>query len=351
MKMSPLIRKFLLVISKGYTVAVSIRNRLFDKGWLKIHRLRNPVISIGNLTLGGTGKTPAVIEIGKILQRSGYTVSVLLRGYKGNYGGNPLLVPDGKDLKTTSLVAGDEALVIAKNLPGALVTVSKDRVKAGKWVEQWSSANIHLLDDGFQHRKLYRSLNLLLIDVTNPFGSEYLFPAGFLREPLKELRRADAVILTRTQNNVNYQPLIDQLHFLKSDIPCFLATQSLQSASEQSSQGTLLSFPLTGLRALAFAGIANPNQFFELLRKYQVDITKTICFRDHHRYTPRDLAKIQKQCQELKINTVITTEKDAENLPANALNGLRVVTVKVNFQFNGSGLSQMLSRTMKANLK
>ena len=90
---------------------------------------------------------------------------------------------------------------------------------------------------------------------------------------------------------------------------------------------------------------------FELLRKYQVDITKTICFRDHHRYTPRDLAKIQKQCQELKINTVITTEKDAENLPANALNGLRVVTVKVNFQFNGSGLSQMLSRTMKANLK
>mgnify|MGYP003321219454 CR=1 FL=1 len=234
MKMSPLIRKFLLVISKGYTVAVSIRNRLFDKGWLKIHRLRNPVISIGNLTLGGTGKTPAVIEIGKILQRSGYTVSVLLRGYKGNYGGNPLLVSDGKDLKTTSLVAGDEALVIAKNLPGALVTVSKDRVKAGKWVEQWSSANIHLLDDGFQHRKLYRSLNLLLIDVTNPFGSGYLFPAGFLREPLKELRRADAVILTRTQNNVNYQPLIDQLHFLKSDIPCFLATQSLQSASEQS---------------------------------------------------------------------------------------------------------------------
>ena len=192
---------------------------------------------------------------------------------------------------------------------------------------------------------------MLLIDVTNPFGSGYLFPAGFLREPLKELRRADAVILTRTQNNVNYQPLIDQLHFLKSDIPCFLATQSLQSASEQSSQGTLLSFPLTGLRALAFAGIANPNQFFELLRKYQVDITKTICFRDHHRYTPRDLAKIQEQCQELKINTVITTEKDAENLPANALNGLRVVTVKVNFQFNGSGLSQMLSRTMKANLK
>lgn len=339
-------RFFFQVISKGYELVVRLRNRLFDEGWLKIHRLKNPVISVGNLTLGGTGKTPTVITIGKILQQSGYTVSVLLRGYKGNYRGNPLLVSDGKNLKTNSLIAGDEALVIAKNLPGALVTVSKNRVKAGKWLERWKPVDVHILDDGFQHRKLYRCLNLLLIDTTNPFGSGLLFPSGYLREPVKGMERADAIILTRTQTNLNYQPLINQLQSVKSGIPCFLATQSLVSASERNSTGKSVKLPLTGHRVLAFAGIANPNQFFNLLRKYQVDLVKTICFRDHHRYTPRDFTEIQRQCQELEVNTVITTEKDIENIPDNSLTSLNVITVKVAFEFNGSGLPEMVSQTV-----
>lgn len=339
-------KSLLRFISKIYELLVRLRNKLYDRGWLKVHRLDRPVISVGNLTLGGTGKTPTVITLGKILQQSGYSVSVLLRGYKGHYGGGPLLVSDGNQLRTEASRAGDEALVIAKNLPTALVTVAKNRAAAGKWVESWSSVDVHLLDDGFQHRRVDRCLDLVLVDVTNPFGGGSIVPSGKLREPVEALRRADAVILTRTHPGNSYQPLITQVQHLKPDIPCFLAMQVLQSASERTAQGELVEVSLARCRALAFAGLANPKQFFDSLRDGQVELAETLYFPDHHRYTPRDLTAIRDRCRDLQIKTVITTEKDSENFLVSSLAPLRVLTVKVTFEFKGNGLRRLLAQVM-----
>ena len=194
------------LVATTYEQAVRLRNRGYEAGWFRVQRLNRPVISIGNLTLGGTGKTPTVIALGKMLQGAGYSVSVLLRGYKGRHRGGPLLVSDGRRIRSESALAGDEALVIARNLPGALVTVGKDRARAGRWIESRRPVDLHLLDDGFQHRKLHRCLDLVLVDVTNPFGGGQVVPAGQLREPLEALRRADAVILTRTRPRAGLRP-------------------------------------------------------------------------------------------------------------------------------------------------
>lgn len=339
-------KNLLRFISKIYELLVRLRNKLYDKGWFKIHRLDRPVISVGNLTLGGTGKTPTVITLAKILQQSGYSVSVLLRGYKGQYGDGPLLVSDGSQLRPEAARAGDEALVIAKNLPSALVTVAKNRGLAGKWIESWSSVDVHLLDDGFQHRKLDRCLNLVLIDVTNPFGGESIVPSGQLREPIEALSRADAVILTRTHPGNSYQSLISRVQHLKPGIPCFLAMQVLQSASDRTAQGELAAVPLAGCRALAFAGLANPKQFFNSLRDSQVELVETLYFPDHHRYTSRDLTAIRDRCRDLQIKTVITTEKDIENFLVSSLAPLRVLTAKVTFEFKGNGLQRLLAQVM-----
>ncbi len=336
------------LVSTPYRQAVELRNRLYDTGWLRVHRLKRPVVSVGNLTLGGTGKTPTVIALGRMLQESGYSVSVLLRGYKGSHRGGPLLVSDGRRIGSEAAVAGDEALVIAKNLPEALVTVGKDRARAGQWVESWSSVDVHLLDDGFQHRRLDRCLDLVLVDVTNPFGDGLMVPAGQLREPLEALARADAVMLTRTHPGGSYERLTRELQHFKPGIPCLLSRQILESASERAPRGETLEVSLEGRRALAFAGLANPEQFFVSLRQSGVDLAQTLRFGDHHRYSTRDLAAIRRRCQALQVDTVITTEKDAENFPASSmdLETLQVLTVKVTFEFVGNGLRELLRLAM-----
>ncbi len=336
------------LVSTSYEQVVRLRNRLYDIGWFRVHHLDRPVISVGNLTLGGTGKTPTVIALGRMLQRSGYSVSVLLRGYKGRHRGGPLLVSDGRRIRSEAAVAGDEALVIARNLPEALVTVGKNRARAGRWVESWSPVDVHLLDDGFQHRKLGRCLDLVLVDVTNPFGGGWMVPSGQLREPLEALGRADAVVLTRTRPGDGYERLTDRLRRFKPGIPCFLSRQVLESASERATRGEAVETLLAGRRALAFAGLANPEQFFLSLRQNGVELVQTLRFGDHHRYSARDLAAIGRRCRELQVETVITTEKDAENLPASSLDleRLQVLTVKVAFEFVGEGLPELLRLRM-----
>ena len=326
--------RLLFPVAKLYETGVRLRNALYSSGLLRIEQLRQPVISVGNLTMGGTGKTPTVIALGQLLQASGYSVSVLLKGYKGQNPGNPLLVSDGKTLLTSSRIAGDEALVIARNLPGALVVVGKDRAQAGAWVESRFSVDAHLLDDGFQHLKLYRDLNLLLVDVTNPFGGGSLPPLGRLREPLQGIGRADAVILTRTEPDRNYQDLIRLVQHYKPGVPCLLARQRFVSSVTINQKESFSIASLKGTSALAFAGIANPFQFFDCLQNWGVRLSYKMSFPDHHRYTTRDLNRIKEKCLERGMETVVTTEKDAENFEANRLDPLQVVVVKMAFEFD-----------------
>ena len=332
------------LVSAAYEQVVRLRNRGYDAGWLEVQQLERPVISVGNLTLGGTGKTPTVIALGKMLQAAGHSVSVLLRGYKGRHRGGPLPVSDGRRIRSDSGLAGDEALVIARNLPGARVTVGKDRAGAGRWIESREAVDLHLLDDGFQHRQLHRCLDLVLVDVTNPFGGGRMVPSGQLREPLEALRRADAVILTRTRTGEDYDTLTRELRRFKPELPCFLSTQTIEPVARGTSREEKAEALLAGCRALAFAGLANPRQFFDSLRRQGVEVVETLPFGDHHRYSTRELSAIGERCRELRVDTAITTEKDAENLPPASLHpaALRVLVARVWFEFRGDGLRDLL---------
>jgi tetraacyldisaccharide 4'-kinase len=345
--------------------------------------------------MGGTGKTPVTIVLARLLQDSGHRVSVLLRGYGGRHRGKPLLVSDGQQVLCTAKVAGDEALVLAENLPRVIVAVAKNRAEAGEWIEQRFEVDVHLLDDGFQHLKLHRDLNLLLIDAANPFGAG-LPPLGRLREPPQAIARADAVVLTQAESNADMHLLMEEVQRFKPDIPCFIGRRRLASArllvaplrpigvaaerelecsrlakgdfigiktprpddlhaipslvrenelSEESARMAIGS--LRESKALAFAGIANPWQFFGMLQQNGIQFRDSIGFHDHHDYTKADYQRLKARCQSLSADTLITTEKDAVKLDPIALWPLKVVVVKIAFEVdNLEGLGRMLSATV-----
>lgn len=300
------------------------------------------MISIGNLTMGGTGKTPTTIALGKWLLDSGHRVAILSRGYKGEYGGGPLLVSDGQRIHATASEAGDEALVIARNLPRALVAVARKRAQAGAWLEKHFEVDVHLLDDGFQHLQLYRDLNLLVVDVTNPFGGG-LPPQGRLREPLDAIGRADAIILSRTEVGHSYEELIEKIRRYKPGIPCLLARQKLVSLRKLGKEELPLE-ALSGLGVIAFAGIANPAQFLTTLGQAGIRVSQSLFFPDHHHYRAQDYQRLVRECEKLDVNALITTEKDAEKLSAAEFGPREVFTAKVAFEFDDPHrLSKLLS--------
>jgi tetraacyldisaccharide 4'-kinase len=335
-------RVLLRPLAAAYESAIRLRWQFYASGLLRVSRLRNPVISIGNLTMGGTGKTPVTIALAGLLQSSGHHVAVLSKGYGGRHRGQPLLVSDGQRILSTAKAAGDEALVLAENLPQTIVAVARNRVEAGAWVEQRFEVDVHLLDDGFQHLTLHRDLNLLLIDATNPFGSG-LPPLGRLREPPQAITRADAVIFTRAEATTDLHRLKEEVQKFKPGIPCFTARQRLASAKVLAGART----PIDALRdskALAFAGIANPRQFFAMLHQNGIHLRDSIGFRDHHDYSQADYKRLKARCQRLSADTLITTEKDAVKLGPTALSPLRVVVIRIAFDVDDlEALCRLLS--------
>ncbi len=330
-------------IAALYGAAVRLRGWGYTAGVLRTARLQAPVISIGNLTMGGTGKTPTTIALGKWLLDSGHRVAILSRGYKGAHDSGPLLVSDGQRIHTTANEAGDEALVIARNLPRALVVVARKRAEAGAWLEQHYGVDVHLLDDGFQHLQLHRDLNLLVVDVTNPFGGG-LPPRGRLREPLDAIGRADAVILSRTELGHAYDELIEKIRRYKPGIPCLLARQKLVSLRKLGEEEELPLAALSGLGVIAFAGIANPAQFLTTLGQAGIRVSQSFSFPDHHHYRARDYQRLVRECEKQDVNVLITTEKDAENLSAAGFGPREVFTAKVAFEFDDPHrLSKLLS--------
>lgn len=334
--------------SVAYEATARLRVWCYSAGLFRTARLNVPVISIGNLTMGGTGKTPTTIALGKILQDSGRRVSILLRGYKGRRRGGPLVVSDGKQIRSTAPEAGDEALVIARNLPRAVVAVCKDRAAAGAMVEQEFHPDVHLLDDGFQHLQLHRDLNLLVIDVTNPFGGG-LPPSGRLREPLNAIQRADALLLSRTESGQECEELVAQALVHKPALPCFMVRQRLVSARKLDESVAFSLATLRGFKALAFAGIANPGQFFRSVEQRGIHLSRCISLPDHHDYRVRDYQRLKSEAAEYDVSTLVTTEKDAEKLNAAALAPLDVVVLRVAFEFDDlQGIIRLLENTVGA---
>ena len=316
----------LALISFFYKQAVILRNRAYHQGFLRSRKLSIPVISIGNLTVGGTGKTPTTIYVARLLQSMGKRVGVLSRGYRGVGSGVVNVVSDGERVRLGPDTAGDEPFLIAEKLPGIVVLTGKDRGLVGEYAQKKFSVDIVLLDDGFQHIQLKRDLDILLLDGRNPLGNGYLLPRGDLREPPQSIQRADLVLVTHAEKN--YEKGNDIIHTFNLKAPIFFADYVPVRLENLISQEKMSLDFLHGRAVKALAGVAQPEYFVSLLSHLGAEVKETLFFPDHHCYHQQDLAKIDKS------SLFVTTEKDAVKLRSLPLRGcdIDILVLKIDLK-------------------
>ncbi|TAN64074.1 tetraacyldisaccharide 4'-kinase [bacterium] len=295
---------FLYFISVIYSVAVRIRAWFYVAGVFKSVRLGCKVISVGNITVGGSGKTPVTMHVAELLKKSGYKVLVLSRGY-GRSTKGMVVVSDGIQILRSPSESGDEPYLMATRLKGVPVVVGEDRVKAGKAAIELFKPDVIVLDDGFQHLRLCRDLNIALIDGAIGLGNGYLLPRGIMREGLPALLRADMLMVKGTA----LAP--DVLRGINGPSkPLFNFTLAPQKFVDLKSGKDLPLSSLKGARAVAVAGLASPEQFFKTVEGIGVKIVKRLAYPDHHAYIESDLQAMEADGAEV----VITTEKDGVKL-------------------------------------
>jgi tetraacyldisaccharide 4'-kinase len=301
-------------VSAIFAAGVALRNVLYDRGVFKVRKLARPVVSIGNISVGGSGKTPFVIALGELLQQRGIEFDVLSRGYGRRSTEIAVIDPNG-----TPEQFGDEPLLIARKLR-APVIVGADRYQAGLLAEKRFSSKLHLLDDGFQHRRLHRDFDIVLLPAEDQRGT--LLPTGRLREPLSALKRADAIVLP--------DPSEKPLH-AKS---VWRARRQIEIAADG--------------RLIAFCGIARPRQFFDALQAAHQEIAGTLTFRDHHRYAQRDIDRLLALKKQTGSAGFVTTEKDAINLGTLSaqLQPLRTATLRIHLESHDNVMAELL-KTLK----
>ena len=291
-----------------YTAAVRARNALYDAGWLLARRLPCPAISIGNLTVGGTGKTPLCSHLAGFLSDAGYRTAVLSRGYRRAGGPAPRLVSNGHRLLTEPSLSGDEPYLIARDNPSVAVAVGGDRIEAARCLTNAFTPEVILLDDAFQHRRVRRDVDLLLVDGSDPFGNGRMLPLGPLREPIEAVRRADALVITRSEGSVPaaLASILERHHPHPDLFHVRIEPQGFQRADGEA----LAPVALKGLSAFAFSGIARPERFEAQLAELGLRVIGTRRFRDHHRYRSRDLEEIARSARDLRADVLVTTDKD-----------------------------------------
>lgn len=301
-------------LAVAYAAVTRLRTAAYKKGLLKTTRLPVPVISIGNITVGGTGKTPLVEHISRILASEGRNVCILTRGYGRKDAGKRVVVSNGLEVLADVHQSGDEAFWLAENLKGvAAVICDPDRAAAGRWAIEHLNSNVLVLDDGFQHLQLARDLNILAIDATNPWGGGHLLPAGRLREAPQGASRADCAIITRAAPNADLQELKSSLQPLMGDQPIF--TSHMQTKSVRELSGAPLD-PVIGIPqpVAAFCAVGNPGSFFDHLLEEGLTLVQTHAFTDHHGYTQADITRISEEAKRAGAASLITTAKDAVKL-------------------------------------
>jgi tetraacyldisaccharide 4'-kinase len=295
-----------------YGIVARLRTLLYDWGWFDQRRLPVPVLSVGNLTLGGTGKTPVVIMLADWLLAQGKRVAILSRGYRRTNTAQYLLVSNGERLLVRPQEAGDEPFLIAQRCPRAIVAVGADRYELGDWVLNRYPIDCLLLDDGFQHRGLSRDVNLLLVDATDAEGLAALVPAGRLREPLKAATRATAVIVTRADVPAQVNEVRRRLQAAVGSpldlIQAVFRPEHLVSVVTGAMQ------PLSwskGKTALLCSGVGHAGSFRSLVEHIGIKILDEVTYTDHHAYTNQDVERLSARASELQADLVVTTEKDA----------------------------------------
>jgi tetraacyldisaccharide 4'-kinase len=310
---SPLI---LLPFSGLYSAVTRTRLAAYRRGWLNVAQLAAPVVSVGNLTTGGTGKTPLVDWVCRVVAKDFKRVCVLTRGYGRVNPQSQVVVSDGNVLLSDEVASGDEAFLLAQSLMGIAAVVSNpNREAAGKWAIENLGTEVFVLDDGFQHLRLARNLDLVTIDSTNPFSNGRLLPYGRLREPVTSLSRAGAILLTRTDQVEDWQQIKTEAERLAPGVPVF--SSRMTTVSVRGLQGEPQ--PLDELRRQpvgAFCGVGNPESFFNHLRSGGLTMGFTRAFIDHHRYRESDVQELVEQAKTNGCQALVTTAKDAPKLSA-----------------------------------
>ncbi len=321
---------FLKYLSFIYRTLMQLRLFLYRKGILRHHTLGCQVISVGNLTVGGTGKTPVVEVFSRELNKQGRKIAILSRGYKkakpkllkrmtdrltfAHLRAEPRVVSDGKKLLLDSEMSGDEPYMLASNLPEAAVLVDKDRVKSGRYAINKLNCDTLILDDGFQYMALKHRLEILLVDKTNPFGNEYVIPRGTLRESIKNVRRADFIFITKSDGK-DSEILRARLRRLNPDAEIVECTHSARYLSNVfNSERKNLDY-LKGLKVGVVSGIAVPGAFEGELERRGAEIVMKRRFADHHRYSQQEIIDIINRSRKEGAKAILTTEKDAVRFP------------------------------------
>jgi tetraacyldisaccharide 4'-kinase len=336
----------LALASKVYGGAVKLRRVFYEKAVLKSKRLPIPVISIGNITVGGTGKTPMTIYVADVLKNLGYKVAIVSRGYKGKAETVGGMVSDGKTLLMSPEIAGDEPYMMATRLKDVPIIVGKNRFKAGMLAIREFDPDIIVLDDGFQHLKLQRDLDLVLLDYRKPFGNGNLLPRGIMREPVSALSHATALILTRSDaaTDSTRSSLRISIERASSETPVFWAfhvpfvynvSKENNISLKVNSQKSLIfdSKMIKGRTVFAFSGLADNHNFRQTLESLNCHISGVMEFPDHYLYSDRDLRDILAAAQKSMSDCIITTEKDFVRIAHKIewTNDLFVVGIKIDF--------------------
>jgi tetraacyldisaccharide 4'-kinase len=307
----------LWLASQGYRLAAGAQRSGYASGMRRRRRLPCPAVSIGNLTLGGTGKTPLTEWTAQWYRRQGWRVAVLSRGYGGASTEQPQVVSVGEGPVTDWRTIGDEAYLLACRLPGVPVLVGRNRYASGLYACQQLGAQVVVLDDGFQHHALHRDCDVVLIDASNPFGHGALLPRGTLREPLRALRRARVIVLSRVETAGDAVPrLCEQIRHYADRQPIYRMTVSPDVLHRQGTDCSVDPSWLQQRRVVAFAGLGNPRAFAASLARCRARVVAFLAFPDHHPYTPADWQAIREAVCHEGAEALVTTEKDAVRLEA-----------------------------------
>lgn len=344
-----LLSVFLGFLSLLYSAAVMLRLTAYRKGLLKARSLPSFVVSVGNITAGGTGKTPFVAMLSEWAAHRGLRTAILSRGYKRKSNLKSLVVSDGKGQISSIYDAGDEPILLAKKLPYTPVLISKDRYAIGDMALRLFSPELLLLDDGYQHLSLHRDLNVLLIDAKRKFGNGSLLPLGPLREPFEEITRADIIVISR----VCEQNLGDELvELVKETAPgkpvlrsCHLADEVLFPHTGEAHLPQMLE----GKHVMAFAGIAHPDDFLEMITVLGAHVVKFTWYPDHYAYHDSDFKALASWSRRPEVDFLLTTEKDwvrIEETIGGDLN-IAVLTIKIGLLDDGHALFDRIERGIR----
>jgi tetraacyldisaccharide 4'-kinase len=327
--------KVLFEFSKIYAQIMKLRLKLYNSNLIKTLRLPCKVISIGNITLGGAGKTPMTLYVVDLLKNMGFNIVVVCRGYKGEYEHSAEMVTDGTTIFMGPEKAGDEPYLMATKLSEIPVLVGKKRYATG--MKAWESfhPDVIILDDAFQHIRLFRDLDLLLLDAAKPSGNGHIFPRGTLRESLDKVERADAIVITRAEPNRLEHPFFKENKII-SEKPVFRCRHVPDAVSVLNSGGIWEKCSMDSIRyekCLAFAGIANNEDFLGTLKNLGCRIADFINFPDHHKFSVHDIETILITAQKSKAKFLVTTEKDRVKLPKKIFLPMKIYSLGIRISF------------------